>query len=119
MINLLIGSMVVVACLASLYWLAMLVGSARKHTPSFDVTVKDIDMESVRAAADIMNQWAATIDTRSDGSQLEVALERTLRSKMDELEDAVASEDYERAAELRDDINELNVELKKLIDAKS
>lgn len=113
--NVIIGGIIILGCLAVFMLMAAVVVTTKKNTPSFEITITEHDnAEQVRAASKHLNEWATVVNMHDSDKVERETLVEIISGKMAELAEAIDHEDYESAAVLRDEINELNVELKNI-----
>lgn len=94
----------------------------------FDVHFNDRDREDIAAARQWLEDWRQMVERSRDEAlefdadlnvepmDMSIQLAKHLDRLLVDLDDAVAAENYELAAKLRDEITKMKIELKKIND---
>lgn len=121
MINdILIGLGITVVCFLIFALMAhLVVGSHRKAV----ARKKVVDIAKIQAAGQALREYAKSlreeepiVPHKESGKKFHKIVTLKLEQTLKDLESAISNEDYEKAAELRDEIENLKLELKQFSD---
>ena len=119
--DILIGFVITIGCFLVFALMSHLV--VESHKKAVDKK-KAIDIASIEAASRALREYAKsireeeikTVNVKRAGRKFHKIVTLKLAQTLNELDRAIKEEDYERAAELRDEIENLKLELKQFSD---
>lgn len=123
--NILISGIIIFVCLVVFVVMCILVVSSKKEADRKKILGMSkllnarmvTEIERLRKASSNFTAWSSTIKMHDEDVQLKKQMAQGVQKKIKELELAIDIEDYELAATLRDDIDNLKTELKKFKDS--
>ena len=121
-----IGGLIIAGCLFVFVLMAYLVIESHKKRQAdkkFTVTFTELDREKIIAGSQHLRQWSKVLRDQDNKKKAEKNPDPTLEDPKDQFESllvkqqtAIDNEDYELAAECRDELQSLQFPLKKFDD---